>query len=168
MNEKKAQPKEFKPLEAAVNDAMETGFFGDKYFKVEKLIAICKQRGLTGLWNQQDLSKPLNLFSDASKDEESEKIDDALTRFADAIGFDANLVKRHFYAIRQGWEKQLLESERAAEIAFEEETTPEESEETDATEESTAKPAEPVKQPKEKATKEPVAATTKNKAQPVN
>ncbi len=161
MNQKKTEPKAFNFLEAVVNDAFETGFFGDKYFKIERLITLCKQRGLSGMWNQQDLSKPLTLFSDASKDMEPEKIDAALTEFASAIGFDANLVKRHFYAIKQGWEAQFLKAEQAAEIAFEE-TPAEESEETEQT---TDKPADAEKQPKEKPVKEPVAVTTKPKQQ---
>ncbi len=162
MSEKKTQKtKEFKPLEIAVNDAIETGFFGDKYFKIDKLIAFCKQRGLNGIWEQKDLSKPLNLFCEASKDEEAEKIDAALTDFATAIGFDVNLVKRHYYSIKQNWELQFLKSEQDAAITFDE--TP--AEEGEETEETNNKPADAEKLPKEKSTKDSAAATAKSKQQ---
>ncbi|MCW4011290.1 MAG: hypothetical protein NWF05_11855 [Candidatus Bathyarchaeota archaeon] len=158
MTGKKNQPKEFKPLEVAVNDSIETGFFGDKYFKIGKLIAICKQRGLSGMWSQQDLSNPLTLFVGASKDEEVEKIDAALAEFADAIGFDANLVKRHYYAIKQGWEEQFLKAEQAAEIAFG--IPSEDSEETEESSDTTEG-----EQPKEKAKLKENATASKGKQQ---
>ncbi len=48
------------------------------------------------------------MFLQESKDSTEEQIDALLNEFAIAIGYDSILVKRHFYAIKQGWENQFL------------------------------------------------------------
>lgn len=116
MAEKKEEKKEFNPIETAVADAVDRGFFGDTHFNMQKFCAICRTRGLVGVWTQKALSAPLKLFAQASKDTEEDQIDALLNGLAATIGFDANAIKRHFWAIRQGWEDRFL-----ADIATEEE-----------------------------------------------
>jgi hypothetical protein len=107
------QPKEnFDPIARAVSDAIDTGFFSDNKFNMPKLCDILRKRGLVGaeLWNQKALSAPLTLFEQASRDMDENETDALLNNFAATIIFDATLTKRHFYAIRQGWEEQFLKS----------------------------------------------------------
>lgn len=100
----------FNPIEKACADAFDRGWLGDKHFNIEKFGIICQRRGLIGteVWNQKDLSLPLGLFAKEAKGMDDERIDALLDSFAEAIDFDANLMKRHFYAIRFNYEDQFL------------------------------------------------------------
>lgn len=109
MSEKETELKIFDPLDQVTEDSIDRGFFGSNKLVMQRLIDNCRMRGLIGIWTQQALSKPLTLFVQASRNTTSENVDTLLTQFASTIGFDANLVKRHFYAIYQGWEKQFLD-----------------------------------------------------------
>lgn len=103
------EKKVFNPIEKAIGDAWDVGFFGDRHFNMQKLCDICRKRGLVGLWTpQKTLSTSLKLFADASRDIEENQVDALLSGFAATIGVDPNLVKRHFWAIKQGWEDQFL------------------------------------------------------------
>jgi hypothetical protein len=113
MSEKKPRAveemKTFDPLERVVIDSMESGFFSSDKINMQRLIDNCRKRGLIGIWTQQSLSKPLALFVKASENMTSDDVDILLSSFAATIDFDVNLVRRHFYAILQGWEKQFLD-----------------------------------------------------------
>lgn len=116
--EKKEEKKAFNPTEQATLDAFETDFFGGRHFRIEKLGVISQRRGLIGaeIWTPKALSAPLRLFVKESVGMEEEKVDALLNNLSAALALgDANLVKRHFYAIRQGWEDQFLASIEKAE-----------------------------------------------------
>jgi hypothetical protein len=111
MAEKKAEQKPFDALERAVADSFDVHFFGDKHFNMQKFCAICRKRGLVGtdVWTtQKALSAPLKLFLQESKDLTEDQIDAFLSGLAATIGFDANRIKRHFYAIKFLVEDQFL------------------------------------------------------------
>jgi hypothetical protein len=110
MTEKKAEQKPFNPIEKAIGDAWDVGFFGDRHFNIQKLCANCRRRGLVGtdVWSQRALSAPLKLLQQASKDLTEDQVDALLNEFAKAIGFDASLVKRHYYSIKFQVEDQFL------------------------------------------------------------
>lgn len=114
--EKKTEPKEIDPFAIAVCDSVDNGFFGDNQFKMEKMIANCRKRGLVGIWTQEALSKPLQAFAQASGEIDENQIDALLTAFAAAINFDVNLVKRHYYAIKQAWEPDFLKKESGIDL----------------------------------------------------
>ncbi len=113
---KKPEVKEIDPLDIAVNDSFESDFWDGKHFKLEKLTDICHKRGLIGYWTQETLSKPLYAFEPESRGKNEAEVDNLLTAFANTINFDANLVKRHFYAIRQGWEQAFLRKESGLDL----------------------------------------------------
>lgn len=104
------EKKEFNPIEKACLDAFDIGFFGDRHWNMNKFIMICEQRGLAGsdVWSQKMLSLPLGLFERESKDIEVKTIDEILNRFAEAIDFDRNAIKQHFYAIRFNYADKFL------------------------------------------------------------
>jgi hypothetical protein len=108
---------QFNPIAKAVADAFDRGFFGDTHFNMQKLHAICRKRGLVGtdVWTSKELSAPLRLFEKETKNTEEDQVDALLNGLAATIAFNANMIKRHFYAIRQGWEDRFL-----ADIATEE------------------------------------------------
>lgn len=121
MTGKITEPKIFDPFAQATADAVDDGIFGTGRVNMARLTAICRNRGLIGNWTQQALSAPLTSFEQASRDKNADEIEALLNSFATTIGFDANLTKRHFYAIRQGWEKQFLsdlDKERADDDKF--------------------------------------------------
>jgi hypothetical protein len=149
MSEKKTQQeKPFDPIAKAVDDAIDRGFFGDASFNMQKFCANCARRGIIGkeAWTQKALSTPLKLFQQASKDMGEDQIDTLLNGLATTIGFDPNLIKRHFYAIKFGVEEQFLVAleqkekerkklERLAEEAETEAPTEEKAEESEEEEE---------------------------------
>ena len=114
--DKKSEPKEIDPFAIAVCDSIDNGFFGDNQFKMERMIENCRKRGLVGIWTQEQLSKPLQAFEQASKEMDENQIEALLTTFATVIAFDVNLVKRHFYALRQNWEQEFLKKESGVDL----------------------------------------------------
>lgn len=149
MTEKKTEQKPFDAIERAVADSFDAHFFGDRHFNMQKFCAICRKRGLVGadVWTtQKALSAPLKLFLQESRDLTEDQIDAFLNGLAATIGFDANLIKRHFYAIKFLVEDQFLvalqlaEEKRKklaelAETAESETLEPEETQETEEEEE---------------------------------
>jgi len=101
---------QFNPVEKAVADAWNVDFFGGKHWSPEKFSNICRMRGLVGaeIWNHKALSAPLKLFVQATKDTEEEKLNALLHNFAVALALEENAVRRHFYAIRLGYEDVFL------------------------------------------------------------
>jgi hypothetical protein len=114
--DKKTELKEIDPFLIAVNDSIANGFFDDNNFKMEKLIGICRKRGLVGNWTLESLSHPLEAFEQASREKNDDEIDTLLTAFAAAIDFDANLMKRYYYSIKQNWKAEFLKKESGVEL----------------------------------------------------
>jgi hypothetical protein len=75
---------------------------------MEKFCGINRKRGLVGMWTQRALSEPLKLFAQASRNMEEDQVDSLLNGLAATIGFDVNAIKRHFYAIKLGYEDVFL------------------------------------------------------------
>jgi hypothetical protein len=119
MTEKKAEQKlPFDPIQQGVADSFDVHFFGDKHFNIQKFCAVCRKRGLVGLdvWTtQKALSAPLKLFLQESRDLTEDQIDAFLNGLAATIGFDANLIKRHYYALKFQVEGQFLAALELAE-----------------------------------------------------
>ncbi len=111
------QPQAFDFLAQVVTDSMEKGFFDDvAHINMQRLIENCKKRGLVGVWTQESLSKALQPFEQASREMDENQIEALLTAFATVIAFDVNLVKRHFFAIKQGWETNFLKQESGIDL----------------------------------------------------
>ncbi len=105
-----AEKKEFNPIEKACADSIKTGWLGDHHFDIKKCGTICHRRGLVGtkIWTQRNLSLPLGLLIKEAKGLTDEIVDALLDSFANLIDVDANLMKRHFYAIKFNYEDQFF------------------------------------------------------------
>ena len=105
-----AEKKDFNPIKKACADSMKTGWLGDRHFDIKKCGTICHRRGLVGtkMWKQKNLSLPLGLLAKEAKGLTDEIVDALLESFAKLIDVDANLMKRHFYAIKFNYEDQFL------------------------------------------------------------
>jgi hypothetical protein len=108
MTEKKEEKKKFNPLAQAIEDAFDVHLFGSRHFNIERFCGINRKRGLVGMWTLRSLSEPLKLFAHASRDMDEDQTDKLLNGLATTTGVDANLIKRLFWALKQGWANQFL------------------------------------------------------------